>query len=145
MSKKDEQPMMSAWIELHRANRFLINKVEAELKKNNLPSLDWYDVLLELSRDIKNGLRQYEIGEKVLLNKHNLSRLLDRLEKHDLLARYVCEEDGRGNRIKLTADGEKTLKAMWPIYRKTMQECFGNKLSNNELAKLAQTLSKINN
>lgn len=136
---------MQAWIELHRANRLLLDNVEAELKKYKLPPLDWYDVLLELNRDPVQGLRQYEIGEKVLLSKHNLSRLLDRLENNGLLGRYACEEDGRGNRIIITDEGKKTLKAMWPVYRNVMQSNFGDKLTNNELQQVAKILSKVRN
>ena len=133
----------NAWIYLHRANRLLMEKVETELKKNQLPPLDWYDVLLELSRDKEKGLRQFEISRKVLLSKHNLSRLLDRLELQGLLERQICEEDGRGNRIRITPEGEVMLKNMWPTYRRTMQENFGNKLTKNELEQLTQILSKL--
>ncbi|MDH5326046.1 MAG: MarR family transcriptional regulator [Gammaproteobacteria bacterium] len=134
---------MSAWIELHRANRVLLDAVEKALKQKQLPPLDWYDVLLELSRDSHNGLRQYEIGAKVLLNKHNLSRLLDRLEAKDLLSRQACEEDGRGNRVKITHKGEQTIQAMWPVYSGVMQSLFGDKLGYEELQQLAQMLRKI--
>lgn len=143
MTKNIDKLVMDAWVELHRANRLLLDKVEKELKQNQLPPLDWYDVLLELSRDKKAGLRQYEISKKVLLNKHNLSRLLDRLESKGLLERHICEEDGRGNRVKITAQGEKTLSNMWPIYRDTMQKHFGDKLNQTELQHIIQALSRI--
>ena len=143
MNKKLDKFVMNAWIELHRANRLLLDKVETELKKNKLPPLDWYDVLLELSRDKEKGLRQFEIGKKVLLNKHNLSRLLDRLQSQGLLERNACEEDGRGNRVRITPEGENILKNMWPVYRFTIQENFGDKLNQKELEQLIQTLSRI--
>ncbi|MDH5259533.1 MAG: MarR family transcriptional regulator [Gammaproteobacteria bacterium] len=145
MSKTADKFVIDAWIELHRANRLLLDNVERELKKKQLPPLDWYDVLLELSRDKEKGLRQFEISKKVLLNKHNLSRLLDRLETHGLLERQACEEDGRGNRVKITPEGENVLKNMWPIYRRTMLENFGNKLDQKELEQLIHTLAKIRN
>lgn len=145
MRKTADKIVIDAWIELHRANRLLLDNVERELKKKQLPPLDWYDVLLELSRDQEKGLRQFEISKKVLLNKHNLSRLLDRLETHGLLERQACEEDGRGNRVKITPEGENVLKNMWPIYRRTMLENFGNKLDQKELEQLIHTLAKIRN
>lgn len=132
-----------AWIALHRAQRLLLELVESDLKRNQLPSLEWYDVLLELNREKETGLRQYEIGERMLLNKHNLSRLLDRLEKQDLVRRYACEEDGRGNRIKLTPQGEAMLQQMWPVYGNAIQCYFGNKLSEIEQQALTNLLQKI--
>lgn len=113
------------------------------MKNNNLPPLDWYDVLLELHREGRAGLRQYEIGERVLLNKHNLSRLIDRLEKQDLVRRDACEEDGRGNRIRITEEGEETLRRMWPAYGESIQKEFGEKLSQSECSELSRLLAKV--
>ena len=73
-----------AWVLLVRAQQILLGRVETRLKEAGLPPLSWYDVLLELGRDPESDLRQYEIGERVLLNKHNLSRLIDRLESDGL-------------------------------------------------------------
>ena len=143
MNKEPTQETIQAWIQLHRTHRRLLETVENSLKSKELPPLDWYDVLLELHREKNMGLRQYEIGEKVLLNKHNLSRLIDRLEKDQLVDRYACEEDGRGNRIKITDKGEKMLKQVWPVYSKSIQENFGIKLKHKEFIELSRILNKV--
>ena len=143
MRKELKKETIQAWIQFHRAHRLLLEKVENSLKDNGLPPLDWYDVLLELHREKSVGLRQYEVGKKVLLNKHNLSRLIDRLEKNKLVVRHSCAEDGRGNRIKITDEGEKMLKQMWPVYKKSIQECFGNKLNSDECIELFRVLNKV--
>lgn len=143
MSKLPTEESISAWIQLHRAHRMLLDKVENSLKLNELPPLDWYDVLLELHREGSRGLRQYEIGERVLLNKHNLSRLIDRLEKNRLVRRHVCKEDGRGNRIKITADGSRLLKQVWPVYSQSIQEHFGSKLSTEDCVEMSRILGRV--
>lgn len=131
-----------AWIQLHRSQRILLEKVEQALKGAGLPPLAWYDVLLELGREKSQGLRQFEIGERVLLSKYNLSRLLDRLEKKNLTERHACKEDGRGNWIRITDEGEKVLKQIWPVYSMSIQENFGSKLDSKELAELDRILKK---
>ncbi len=143
MSKEPTKETIQAWIQLHRTHRLLLEGVEYSLKSKGLPPLDWYDVLLELRREKIAGLRQYEIGEKILLNKHNLSRLIDRLEKNQLVGRHACAEDGRGNRIKITDKGEKMLKQVWPVYGHSIQEGFGIKLKSNEFIELSRVLSKV--
>lgn len=143
MSKEPTKETIQAWIQLHRTHRLLLETVENSLKSKGLPPLDWYDVLLELHRDKSTGLRQYEIGEKMLLNKHNLSRLIDRLEKDGLVGRHACAEDGRGNRIKITGKGEKVLKQVWPVYAQSIQENFGAKLKSKEFIELSRILSKV--
>ena len=132
MSKEPTKETIQAWIQLHRTHRLLLEIVENSLKSKGLPLLDWYDVLLELHREKSAGLRQYEIGEKVLLNKHNLSRLIDRLEKNRLVGRHACAEDGRGNLIKITEKGEKIIKQIWPVYGQSIQESFGIKLKSSD-------------
>lgn len=143
MSNRPTDETIQAWVQLHRTHRQLLETVENSLKNKELPALDWYDVLLELHRVKNTGLRQYEIGKKILLNKHNLSRLIDRLEKKQLLGRHACAEDGRGNRIKITAKGEKLLKQVWPVYSKSIQDNFSAKLKPGELVELSRILSKV--
>lgn len=143
MDKQPSDEVIQAWKRLHQTHRLLLEKVENALKHEHQPPLDWYDVLLELYRAKNAGLRQYEIGEKVLLNKHNLSRLIDRLEKKALVERHTCAEDGRGNQVKITAAGEKLLKQMWPVYRQSIQEYFGSKLDTDECFELTRILKKV--
>jgi len=143
MRKEPSKEAIQAWIQLHWSHRLLLEKVEDSLKSKGLPPLAWYDVLLELHREKSRGLRQFEIGEKILLNKHNLSRLIDRLEKNQLAVRQSCEEDGRGNRIKITEEGEKMLKRMWPVYSQSIQDIFGEKLKANEFIELSRVLGKV--
>ena len=143
MSKEPNKETIQAWIHLHRSHRLLLDKVENKLKNSKLPSLDWYDVLLELNRKKETGLRQYEIGEKVLLSKFNLSRLIDRLEKNQLVVRQPCDDDGRGNQIKITAEGVKVLKDMWPTYSQSIVENFGSYLDSNDCHELIRVLGKV--
>ncbi len=143
MTEKPSNKIIQAWIKLHRVQRRLLDAADKNLKQEGLPPLVWYDVLLELDRAKNTGLRQYEIGNKILLNKHNLSRLIDRLEKKRLLVRYESEEDGRGNLVKITRNGEIILKQIWPVYSQSIQDNFGNKLTSRETEELSNLLSKI--
>ena len=134
-----------AWISLIRVQQVLLTKVERSLKAANLPPLSWYDVLLELSHDSDAGLRQYEIGDRVLLNKHNLSRLIDRLEQEGLLKRQICETDGRGNVIKITKKGMQLKSEMWRVYAKAIQELMGEPLTVSQTRSLVEIMGILGN
>jgi DNA-binding MarR family transcriptional regulator len=138
-----DEATLTAWARLVRAQQVLLERVEAELKKADLPPLRWYDVLLELHRAGSKGLRQFEIGGAVLLSKHNVSRLLDRLEKEKLLERYVCEEDGRGSRVQITTAGHELLRRMWPVYGRVIAEQFAQHYNKTELKQLAGLLGRL--
>ena len=143
MSRKPSSQTQRAWIDLHRAHRRLLDRVESVLKRAGLPPLDWYDVLLELRHGNDDGLRQYQLGNRVLLSKHNLSRLIDRLEQGGLVRREACAEDGRGNLIRITAAGKKMLERMWPVYGAAIEDSFGAHLSVTEMVELSRVLGKV--
>jgi DNA-binding MarR family transcriptional regulator len=134
---------VQTWARLVRAQQLLLGRVEAVLKQAGLPPLRWYDVLLELHRAEPDGLRQFEIGEAVLLNKYNVSRLLDRLEREGLIERYACETDGRGAQVQITPSGNDLLKRMWKVYGAAITEHFTQHFSKADINKLSALLCKL--
>jgi DNA-binding MarR family transcriptional regulator len=143
MSRPLPEPAVTAWARLIRAQQVLLERVEADLKAAGLPPLAWYDILLELNRDEGGQLRQFEIGDRVLLSKYNLSRLLDRLEQEKLVRRLTCKEDRRGANVSITAQGRALLKKMWPIYERGIEEYFARHLSDQETAQLAELMARL--
>lgn len=143
MKKLPSTVAVQAWIDLNRVQRYLLDEISTSLKSSELPPLEWYDVLLELHRTGSSGLRQYEIAERVLLSKHNLSRLLDRLEQQGLVERVNCEEDGRGNRVCITTTGETIRQQVWPTYANCLQTLVADKLTADECQALSLLLRKL--
>lgn len=134
---------VTAWARLVRINTGVLERVQSALKAAGLPPISWYDVLLELHRAGKAGLRQYEICEEVLLTKHNLSRLVDRLEREGLVERQSCPEDGRGNVVRITPAGSDLLRRMWPVYGQVLHQEIESRLSASELADLSRVLARL--
>ncbi|WP_409525619.1 MarR family winged helix-turn-helix transcriptional regulator [Nitrincola sp. MINF-07-Sa-05] len=143
MNTQPNSTTVNAWARLLRLQAQLLGQVHAALKLAGLPPLNWYDVLLELNRAGDEGLRQYEIGEQVLLPKYNLSRLIDKLESEALVERHTCAEDGRGNLVRITSAGNELLKKMWPVYSAVIHEQFELRLSSDEITLLGEILHKL--
>ena len=133
----------SAWTGLVQAQQCLIDKVEEELKKKGLPSLSWYDVLWELERSEDGSLRLNDLGKRVLLDKYNVTRLVQRLEDEGLLVRNQCKIDGRGIFACITEKGKKLRKKMWPVYEEVVRENFLCKFNNKELLELKNFIERI--
>lgn len=138
-----DQSAVEAWARLLRAHKLLLEGVETALKEAGLPPLTWYDVLLELERDDSEGLRQYEIAERTLLSKHNLTRLLDRLQAAELVVRRECAEDGRGNIVSITEKGLALRRRMWPLYAGAIRCNFAGRLTSKDIASLSRILRKL--
>jgi DNA-binding MarR family transcriptional regulator len=143
MSDKPSEMAVTAWARLLRAQQVLLERVEADLKQADLPPLEWYDVLLELKREESGRLRQFELGNKVLLSKYNLSRLLDRLEDAGLVKRQPCKDDARGADVIITAAGRALQKKMWPVYQDAIERHFARHLSAAEAEQLAHVMRRM--
>lgn len=133
---------VDAWIALLRAHRTALSLVESRLKAAGLPSLAWYDVLLELER-ADRPLRPFEIEERLLLPQPTVSRLLDRIEEAGYLQRQTCPIDGRGTFLQITPEGRATRRKVWSVYAAAIDEAVGRKLSRGEARSAARLLAKL--
>nr|WP_081173403.1 helix-turn-helix domain-containing protein [Xaviernesmea rhizosphaerae] len=133
----------NAWISIMRTQQLLLGAIERALKAENLPPLGWYDVLLELSRAENDRLRPFEIEERTLMAQHNLSRLLDRMEKAELVEREVYAQDARGRWVILTAQGRTMQAAMWRVYAAALQRHIGDKIDDRQAEQLCALMSPL--
>ena len=134
---------VDAWARLVRVSQSVLSKVEADLKAAGFPPLCWYDALLALKRAEPTGLRPYQLQAQMLLAQYNLSRLTDRLVKAGYVERVVCEEDGRGQVLKITKEGRALLLRMWPAYRAAIAAHFADKLTAEETAMLTRLMDRL--
>lgn len=133
----------AAWTALMTKSRSLLERVESDLKSNGYPPLSWYDALLELERVGEDGLRPFELRDRLLLPQYGTSRLLERMAKAGLVQRRNCEEDGRGQVIAIADQGRMVRSHMWPIYANALSNGLDAKLSANEISQLTKLLSKL--
>lgn len=134
---------LAAWARLIRVGQLLVEGVEADLKAAGFPPLAWYDALLELRRAGPEGLRPFQLQQRMLLTQYNLSRLLDRMQRAGLVERSACAEDGRGTVVATTAEGLALRERMWPAYRAAIRTRFADKLTEGQADDLAQLMARL--
>ncbi len=100
-------------------------------------------MLWELERAEDGRLRLNDLGKRVLLDKYNVTRLVQRLEQEDLVVRDPCPKDGRGITATITAKGRKLRKKMWPVYEAVVRENFLRKFNKKELKELRNFIERI--
>ncbi len=136
------EPAIRAWSHFLGAHALALRAIETKLKAANQPPFAWYDLLLELERD-GGRLRLGELGERLVVEPYNVTRLLDRLEAEGLLKRQRVPGDRRGAFAVLTEKGAALRKQIWTHYRRAIQEVFGEALSVREAEAMTATLKKI--
>jgi DNA-binding MarR family transcriptional regulator len=134
---------ITAWARLQRTSQRVLSAVESDLKAAGHPPLAWYDVLFELKRAGRDGLRPLALQSQMLLTQYNLSRLLDRMERDGYIERRPCPDDGRGQIVVITSKGRQLIKRMWPAYQAAIQRHFAERLSAEEATRLAHLLGKL--
>jgi len=135
--------IVTLWTSLVTTARRLTEEVEAALKSAGLPQLAWYDALLELEKAGPEGLRPYQLKDRLLLPQYGTSRLLDRLAKAGLIARVPCEGDGRGQLVRVTEAGEALRREMWPVYAEVLEQRLGARISPAKARDLALELRRL--
>jgi DNA-binding MarR family transcriptional regulator len=140
---KPDRTTQAAWAAIAGTSRRLLEAVEAALKAAEFPPLAWYDALLEVEKAGPDGLRPFEIRERLLLPQYGTSRLLDRMVKAELIERQDCDDDGRGQIVRISNKGHSVRQAMWPVYARVLSEEIGAKLTTKDAAQLVRLLSKL--
>jgi DNA-binding MarR family transcriptional regulator len=101
---------LAAWRAFLRAHATITRALETELVAEQKLSLAAYDVLVQLEEAPERRLRMTELADAVLLSRSGVTRLVDRLERGGLVARFPVESDGRGVAAELTDAGLNRLR-----------------------------------
>ena len=133
----------SAWRLFLTTHTVLMNCIEQELAQANLPPLAWYDVLWALEQSPGQRLRLSELADALVLQRSNLTRLVDRLENAELVRRQVCDTDRRGAFAEITPDGLAMRQRIWQVYGGAIAKYFATSLNNSEVEMFARSLNQI--
>lgn len=117
-------------------------RIEAALKAEGLPPPGWYDALWAIEQ-AGTGIRPLVLQAQVSLPQYGLSRLVERLVTAGLVQRLACDTDGRGQVLKITAEGRSTRARMWPVYAGVLTAEIADRLQPAQAQGLARGLGRL--
>jgi DNA-binding MarR family transcriptional regulator len=138
-----EDTVVDAWRGLLVAHSRLVPAVEADLRAAGQVSLSWYDVLLELNAAPDLRLRMSELGQRTVLSRTRVSRVVDELAAAGLAERQPDQADGRSSFAVLTPQGQAALRRAWPVYRRAIHRHLGARLTTRQCRELATLLGQV--
>jgi len=100
--------------------------------------------LLKLQSGEERGLTQVELSRMMLVNRANITTLIDRMEKSDLVVRRSVPDDRRYNVIELTPHGLAMWSRVAEVYKEKVRHLMGP-LTEEELKSLVTILQKVRN
>lgn len=78
-------------------------------------------MLLDYQSQQDEGLSQAQLSSMMLVNRANITSLIDRMEKADLVIRTPAPADRRSNIVKMTDRGKELLEQIEPLYTKEVK------------------------
>ncbi len=99
-------------------------------------------MLLKHQCGSSEGLTQAQLSSMMLVNRANITTLIDRMEKSDLVTRTSAPSDRRYNVIVLTAYGKSLLSQIEPLYAGEVKRIM-DVLMEAEQKRLIEMLDKI--
>ena len=98
--------------------------------------------LLHYQSGKEGGLSQAQLSDMMLVNRANITSLVDRMEKAGLETRNAHSNDRRFNIVKLTTKGKNLFEKVEPSYLEQVRKIMAS-LDESELKKLMIMLEKV--
>jgi DNA-binding MarR family transcriptional regulator len=122
--RRSDCPEESAFLDLWRTTDLLSRPLAQVLKTEDL-SLTQYNVL-RILRGSPGGLTCGEIGNRMITRDPDITRLLDRLEKRDLISRCREIKDRRMVLTRIAPEGLELLARLDQSVRDTHRRLLGH-------------------
>ena len=133
----------SAWGALLQTHAALVPSIDQHLQAEGGLPLSWYDVLLELAAEPQRRLRMTDLGERVVLSRTRVSRLVEDLVRAGLVARESNPDDARSAYAVLTDQGLARYRQAAPVYLRAIDQHFASHLTDGELRTISRALGRI--
>lgn len=137
-SRRPACPEETAFLDLQRTCDLLSRRLAYVLKSEDL-SATQYNVL-RILRGSPDGLPCGEIANRMITRDPDITRLLDRMEKRDLISRWRETKDRRVVMARITGNGLKVLTRLDEPVEDAHRKQLGH-LGKDRLRALAELLA----
>jgi DNA-binding MarR family transcriptional regulator len=120
MGQTKENVLVDEWREVLDRHARVSCALTHALEHQHGLGMSEFEVLERLADEGDCSVRVHAIAEHVHLSQSALSRVIDRLEKHGLVKRGVCENDRRAIYAELTDEGRARYEAARPTHREVL-------------------------
>ena len=103
-------------------------------------TIEQWSVLYHLWKE--DGLSQLELGNRTFRDKASTTRLIDNLEKQELVTRVASKDDRRINLVYLTDTAKPLHQITYELANKTMNESLQN-ITKEEIEVVKNVLQRV--
>ncbi|PWI42959.1 MarR family transcriptional regulator [Streptomyces sp. ICBB 8177] len=124
------------------ASTTLTARVDRVLARAHDLPLSWFEVMLWLSVQAE-PVAASDLGEKTLLSRSQVSRVVDALQARGLVERVPSRTDARSVRIGLTQAGRRAFAEADATRREALAEVFDDRLDEADIQALGRVWNKL--
>ena len=132
---------LGLWLRLI-SNSNIVEKEIRNLFRSELNvTLPRFDLMAALYRET-GGLTMGELSKRLLVSNGNVTGIVERLQREDLVKRWVLPTDRRIYSVGLTPKGRTEFKEMADRHKEWIADIFGD-LSDEELAQMIKVMDRM--
>ncbi len=120
----------------------VIARITPSLSEAGLSAVD-FETLLRLARSPGHRLRMSDLAAQTNLSTSGVTRVVDRLERDNLVVRVTCENDRRALYATITEEGMARLNKVLPQHLADIERWFTGLLTPQQLDALLEALRVI--
>lgn len=139
MAEGKQNEALDLYIALSRASQWVNAHADRDIRSNGLNRTE-FGVLELLYHKGPQPLQQ--IGEKVLMSSGNITYVVDKLEKKEMVRRRASTEDRRLIYAELTDRGSEFIESVFPAHTKAIEFAV-NGLTAEEKSMASVLLKKL--
>ncbi|MGO4694590.1 MarR family winged helix-turn-helix transcriptional regulator [Paenibacillus sp. 2TAB26] len=139
MANEKQNDSLDLFIALSRASQWVNAHADRDIRKNGLNRTE-FGVLELLYHRGPQPLQQ--IGEKVLMSSGNITYVVDKLEKKQMVRRRASTTDRRLIYAELTDEGKQFVEDVFPAHEDAIKQAV-NGLTTEEKQSASKLLKKL--
>ncbi|MCB2208472.1 MAG: MarR family transcriptional regulator [Bacteroidetes bacterium] len=104
-----------------------------------------FNILRLLQNEYPGVISVGETKERVLFRTSDVTRIIDRLVKKELVERSLCQQNRRKMDLRISEKGLSLIDSILPELNKTLDALLTGKISEQEATLIVELLKKIRN
>jgi len=142
IDKSEFNKTLAPWI--GQTSKLMTLYITDVFKKHNVSLTKEQWIVLKILHEEQDGIIQNDLAFITGRNKGSLTRLINVMEKNDLVKRIASKEDSRKNLVFITTNGKKTFAKMKPIMLENIK-ILQNGISETEIEQFINIMKKLQN
>ena len=138
-----DEPQQRSWRALVMGMTLLLDRLDADLRRNFDVSLAEYEILVRLSERPGRQLRMAQLADAMAHSRSRVTHTVKRMELAGLVARATSDEDGRGVVCAMTDQGHHLLERMAPTHVNGVRDYLVDLASGEDFEALGRVMNSV--